>query len=720
MVLLPAWNLNGVPTSIPAAGVDWLSESESIDDSDCAAVSPGTVLLPQVVGPQSSFGNALGISGEWIAVGVSGSSPMQFGRVELFRLVEGTWIPHGVLEPEDATPGNAFGRGVALHHDVLVVGAPGGVDNGVNTGLVQVYELTGDAWTPTAKLVAPDGEDGDKFGDDVALEGDLIAIGARGHDASGSGSGAVYLFWRVDGAWTLQAKLLAPDGAAGDDFGAAIAIDNGTVAVTALGDDGPHSSLAGSIRIFQQHDGIWTQTASLSTTGTPFAVPPLFGLSLVMQNGRLIATSNFSGGRGALEFAIDGEAWLGPRLLTALEGYTNTFRLLALDPAADRLVWAGGSSSQGVVLTVLHRDAAGWAAQHRIKPPGGSGAPACRVASDGVHLVMARSSGTVNGQTTPFLYVTKLPSPDRDANGLADDCELATGLAEDCDQDGIVDDAQMPLRYQRPSGPIANSPSFIAISGPSTQALILNHFVVSGGGGMIRSLRYLRPNVVPRWAAPTEGIALVYLDPDGDGDPVDAVLLSSQKVSLESNVALPYKTYDVSIPIEPVEVGPEGTSFFLGLSVITEPFKPFVGIHFPALHRPMGWISWNAQGLNLEDLSTQPPKLFATVFSPSSLALSILGLEAEFTDCDESGRLDDCEILEGALEDIDGDGIPDLCQPPLADLDGDGVVDSADLGILLSAWGECPPAPTSCPADLDGDGEVGASDLGRMLAAWTG
>lgn len=55
--------------------------------------------------------------------------------------------------------------------------------------------------------------------------------------------------------------------------------------------------------------------------------------------------------------------------------------------------------------------------------------------------------------------------------------------------------------------------------------------------------------------------------------------------------------------------------------------------------------------------------------------------------------------------------IPPTCAP--ADLDCNGAVDSADLGLLLGAWG------SSGPADLDGDGIVGPADLGTLLSEWT-
>lgn len=56
--------------------------------------------------------------------------------------------------------------------------------------------------------------------------------------------------------------------------------------------------------------------------------------------------------------------------------------------------------------------------------------------------------------------------------------------------------------------------------------------------------------------------------------------------------------------------------------------------------------------------------------------------------------------------------------PIAGDLDCDHDVDSADLGILLGAWGTC--NAESCPSDLDGSGATNASDLGMLLGAWTG
>ncbi len=68
-------------------------------------------------------------------------------------------------------------------------------------------------------------------------------------------------------------------------------------------------------------------------------------------------------------------------------------------------------------------------------------------------------------------------------------------------------------------------------------------------------------------------------------------------------------------------------------------------------------------------------------------------------------------IVEAAIDDLVISGISCGVANP-ADLNGDGVVDGADLGLLLSNWGN----PGN--GDLNGDGTVNGADLGLLLASW--
>ncbi len=91
----------------------------------------------------------------------------------------------------------------------------------------------------------------------------------------------------------------------------------------------------------------------------------------------------------------------------------------------------------------------------------------------------------------------------------------------------------------------------------------------------------------------------------------------------------------------------------------------------------------------------------------------MLAYEGANGDCNRNMQPDLLDILLGVSTDNDGDGRPDECLPCEADLNGDGTVNGADLGVLLSAWGQ-----SDVPADINGDDDVNGADLGILLAAW--
>ena len=82
-----------------------------------------------------------------------------------------------------------------------------------DSGSAYVFTRTGTTWTQQAKLLASDGEAGEQFGYYVSLDGDTALIGADMDDDNGVDSGSAYIFTRTGTTWTQQAKLLASDGA---------------------------------------------------------------------------------------------------------------------------------------------------------------------------------------------------------------------------------------------------------------------------------------------------------------------------------------------------------------------------------------------------------------------------------------------------------------------------------------------------------------------------
>ncbi len=81
-------------------------------------------------------------------------------------------------------------------------------------------------------------------------------------------------------------------------------------------------------------------------------------------------------------------------------------------------------------------------------------------------------------------------------------------------------------------------------------------------------------------------------------------------------------------------------------------------------------------------------------------------------DCNGDGIVDFGQILDGSLEDADGNGVPDVCICH-ADVDESGDVGIDDMLFILAAWG----TPNSV-ADLDGDGVVAIGDILMLLESW--
>ncbi len=83
-------------------------------------------------------------------------------------------------------------------------------------------------------------------------------------------------------------------------------------------------------------------------------------------------------------------------------------------------------------------------------------------------------------------------------------------------------------------------------------------------------------------------------------------------------------------------------------------------------------------------------------------------------DCNGNLVLDSCEINWGTSQDLNGNGVPDECDPPCPwdCADGDGHVGIEDFLAVLGQWGQ---VDASC--DIDGGG-VGITDFLALLANW--
>jgi CHAT domain-containing protein len=279
----------------PAAS-DWFGGAVAIDDTDIliaadrddtGATDAGAVylfdasdglqqtLLNPTPDAGDNFGDAVAIDGSSILVGTyrDDTGATDAGVVYLFD-TSGT-LQQTLLNP---TPdaGDEFGRSVALYDTNILVGARFDDTGATDAGVAYLFNTSG---TLQQTLLNPTPAAGDQFGDEVAIDGTNILIGAYLDDTGATDAGAAYLF---DTSGTLQQTLLNPTPAASDLFGESVAI-NGTNILIGASQDDTGATDAGAAYLFNT-SGTLEQTL-LNPTPT---ASDLFGESVAIDGSNIL------------------------------------------------------------------------------------------------------------------------------------------------------------------------------------------------------------------------------------------------------------------------------------------------------------------------------------------------------------------------------------------------------------------------------------------------
>lgn len=207
------------------------------------------------------FGNAVALWGNFLAVGAHEDhqvGAVRSGSVYIFQFNSGAWTHIQTLSsPGGHQAWEAFGISLDMHENTLVVGAVDR-DQGALTdaGAAFVYEWTGSSFSLISSLAAPFPAAFDKFGSDVSIFGDTIAVSAPHRDTRSLGeSGVVYIYERSGTAFTHAQTLSTSDKADDDRFGTSVSVmeySDGSrrLAVGAFGVDQYKSSNVGAAYVF--------------------------------------------------------------------------------------------------------------------------------------------------------------------------------------------------------------------------------------------------------------------------------------------------------------------------------------------------------------------------------------------------------------------------------------------------------------------------------------
>jgi hypothetical protein len=191
------------------------------------------------------------------------------------------------------------------------------------SGAVYVYKRTGTTWAQEAYIKATNNGSGDRFGSNVALSGNTLAVGSflegsnqttitNGSSASSnndnSASGAVYVYKRTGTTWAQEAYIKAANNNAEDWFGKSIALDEDTLAVGAIYESSNQTTItngtsassdnskyrSGAVYVYKRTGTTWAQEAYIKAANSDsWGSGDQFGYSVSLSGDTLAVGANY-------------------------------------------------------------------------------------------------------------------------------------------------------------------------------------------------------------------------------------------------------------------------------------------------------------------------------------------------------------------------------------------------------------------------------------------
>jgi hypothetical protein len=304
--------------------------------------------------------------------------------------------------------------------------------------------------------------------------------------------------------------------------------------------------------------------------------------------------------------------------------------------------------------------------------------------------------------------------PDCNSNGIVDLCDTrcdagcsacypgTCGTMPDCQSDGIPDGCQIgapawpPTTYRWDDGTLENSLGIAA--GANVCGLV--GYTIAADAEIIDAVEVA-------WGLMSSGVigrVYVWSDPNGDGHPSDARVLTSALVTVNNPNDDIFETY----PVPPVLVGPAGTKFFAGFVIDSAEYP--AGVDRGVAAAGQSWIAADtAFNLDPNDLGSgavsHPLANLTAIGYPWDMMIRATGRSTDI-DCNSNGLPDDCDITNGIAQDCDSNGLIDGCEA--GDCNANGVPDNCDVLVADCNHNDVPDDCDLNPADPDGNGHTSA------------
>jgi len=258
------------------------------------------------------FGQSVALEGDFAVVGAPvGGLGAGSGQAWSFARSGATWSEEHRFQPGSADTWE-FGSSVAIWPTTagphVFIGAAGGTDpNGLDpvtnwdTGSVSVYSRVVTSWFRRAWFHSESAHNGAEFGASLAISEGTLVVGAPGTNRllSGVDAGAVYVFegsTANPGTWPEQPRLVSPVVVANGRFGAAVALDGGLLVVGAPGETGAVLT-SGAAHVYDGRTSSFTYGVKLQASSG--AASDRYGTSVAIDGMTVIVGAPGEDGLGA-------------------------------------------------------------------------------------------------------------------------------------------------------------------------------------------------------------------------------------------------------------------------------------------------------------------------------------------------------------------------------------------------------------------------------------
>lgn len=186
---------------------------------------------------EALFGSSLALHGDTLVIGAQYHA-YYTGAAYIYKRMEGTWQQQQKLMADDAQMDHFFGASLAFDGTTILVSAPG---YAANQGKVYGYTFDGAQWVQTSTIPNPDPANLQQMGYAVDFSGSTALIMAQR---------GVFLFEQMNGGWQLRDSSFPVENESSDRYGVRLAVDDGTMLVSAPEQDVNGLVDAGTVYVY--------------------------------------------------------------------------------------------------------------------------------------------------------------------------------------------------------------------------------------------------------------------------------------------------------------------------------------------------------------------------------------------------------------------------------------------------------------------------------------